>query len=925
MITLQCFRVRVVLQATKPVRLYAHPGPAVYALLAAAYGRGRNAEPVIPDGLLLDAPEQCRVQLAAGEQYALGATILAGRASEATSTWEAIQEGLKALGRHTAAAKLVWGGNFRIVSVQDLIGGVNYVSGKPLTPLPPSHLQDEVGRLRSSPSLTLRFLTPLRFHKPKDTRDGGRVHFDRRMFLPTVFVRRLRHRLERLGVIPPGSDGEVPPKEYRLQLVRNRLAWLDLSYGRAAHRKHLGGAMGTVTLSGITAPDAEVLVYGQYYRLGENTRFGFGAYRIAELGDDPFPCARARPLLETLFDGPALDEAAFALDVDSGRVRQAVHAIQRGVYQPDRHTRLEIQTGAGKQRTLAIPSRRDRALQRAVLARLAPALDQFLEDASVAYRRGLGRHDAAQRTARAYRLGYRWALRADFASFFDRIEHDELEDRVAAYTGDRETTGLLMVWIRAGAPTPGRGVPTGAPLSPLLANVLLDQFDEHIAAQHGFLVRYADDFLILFREESQSRHVYEMALTEAAALRLELNSQKLQWLDLKEPFEFLGFRFEHREQWELSPRGEPVLLEDLGWRQAKPPTPPVDTTIHLPGESAWQGRGATVVIWGPGADQLNVQGNQLLCRSEGRTAARVRVDEVGELIVLGRPTIEAAALEVLRRRGVSLLLADDAARGTVWLSPEMALENAEAAIAQAAAATDPTTRLSIARALVAAKLRNHAALADAWPGRNHDRSTGRFLRKLAVQAEQAADVDQLLGFEGAGAARWYAALPGRLPEHFSFAHRVAPAAADPVNAMLNFGHTLTHRLLVLLIRQAGLLPSLGILHQPRSGHAALASDLQEPFRHLTERAVIEISRRLKPGDFRSTDDPDLPIRIAPAALRIFTAHLHRTFALACHGRGQSEPRPYRQQMAALVRSLRLHLTRAETPLRVFEHVGRGRS
>src|SRR5262249_8515873 len=156
----------------------------------------------------------------------------------------------------------------------------------------------------------------------------------------------------------------------------------------------------------------------------------------------------------------------------------------------------------------------------------------------------LGRHRAADRIRSLFAQGYHYALRADFRRFFDSIDHRLLEDRLDAYLDDRPMVELIMGWARHGAIAAGRGLPIGAPLSPVRSNLFLDSFDEEIERAGGRLVRYADDFLILYRTHAEAEAAFELATRQAEALLLELNGAKTAVLDLKEPFEFLGFRFE---------------------------------------------------------------------------------------------------------------------------------------------------------------------------------------------------------------------------------------------------------------------------------------------------------------------------------------------------------------------------------------------
>ena len=298
--------------------------------------------------------------------------------------------------------------------------------------------------------LTLRFLTPLRAHRSKKTQRDGHRFFDREHFEPRAFVQRLAARLAGLGLVrPPLTDAQLA----ELAVRDNRLIWLDVSYGPRHSRTALGGVVGRITLTGVSPAVAELLVRGQYVRIGEATRFGLGAYRVEQLGPEPF---RLRTLHRSADPGRC---------ESGGWIRRrkrwtcrpascAKHAreLTAGTYQPRPHFRLDISKPDGGQRTLAIPSRLDRALQRGVLEEIGPAVDLFLEESSLAYRRGLGRHTAARRLHEAFAEGYRWAVQADFHTFFDSVDHRQLRERLEAYLADERLVETLMRWIAAGCP-----------------------------------------------------------------------------------------------------------------------------------------------------------------------------------------------------------------------------------------------------------------------------------------------------------------------------------------------------------------------------------------------------------------------------------------------------------------------------------------
>jgi CRISPR-associated protein Cas1 len=478
------YRIRWVLRLLRTTELPAHHAAVVYALLAQANGTSADA-PAIPDGLMLDVPEQCRIRIEAGEEYAFGGTWIEPHPELLQERLHALNRRLRALGRqreHKSADGL--GGNFELRTVEDLVRGRNLEYGPRPQPISADQITKEIRRLLPLEEITLRFTSPLRLERPRSDVHDGHHFFDHDYFHTASFLHRLTRRLPAIGIqrrdAPPEETAELEPDA--ATVIENRLVWLDLAYGRRDARRSLGGAVGRVRLCVTSELAKAALVWGQYARVGKNLHFGFGAYRIEELGPDLYLCRRATGLIELALRTPTLDRVAEQTGLPSGELRAAADAVLRGDYQPGPPTTFTIADKDGDQRQLSVPRPKDRALQRLLLERLGPALDKFFEVSSLAWRKGLGRHRAPERILRAYRDGYRFALREDFDRFFDSVDHRELADRLEAYLADDALVALLLGWVASGAPQPGRGLPTGAPLSPLLGNLLLDRFDEQIAA-----------------------------------------------------------------------------------------------------------------------------------------------------------------------------------------------------------------------------------------------------------------------------------------------------------------------------------------------------------------------------------------------------------------------------------------------------------
>ncbi|GAB4141259.1 MAG: hypothetical protein Tsb009_10970 [Planctomycetaceae bacterium] len=489
---------------------------------------------------------------------------------------------------------------------------------------------------------------------------------------------------------------------------------------------------------------------------------------------------------------------------------------------------------------------------------------------------------------------------------------------MAAYLGDDATVDLIRTWVQAACGDRTIGIPTGAPLSPILGNLFLDRFDEIVASRGARLVRYGDDFLMLFKDPANASAVLGEALREIEALELTLNDRAFATIDLTEPFHFLGFQFECSERWVAQGSRQPLRIEELGWHDAKRKKSGPQR-LHLAGETGRSARdvGLTAIV-GPGATHLEFNGGQLFCHyAGGRPKTEIPLADLQSIIAIGNLGINAQTLERLVGRNVFIWLADQKGEPFAAIQDDFDLP-ASVLQAQVAAAQDEQQRLMIAKAAVGAKIHNYGRLASVIP---NGQAIAERLSAAADDARRTTSLQELLGTEGYAAALWYQLLSKSLAPGFSFEKRVAPNAHDPVNALLNIGHTWVHRMSGLAIRAAGLAPAIGFLHQANNRFAALASDMQESFRFLVDRAVIEATQELRPGDFRKSVDGPYPLTIAPSAVRRFTKLLWQTIYLEIQPSADGQPISYLVALERQARSLRRHLVCPDNPWHPFQLPG----
>ncbi|MBU1100079.1 MAG: CRISPR-associated endonuclease Cas1 [Bacteroidetes bacterium] len=719
----------------------------------------------------------------------------------------------------------------------------------------------------------ISFITPLRMSRSNPTK--GKSLFDMEVFELDRFFRLLYSRVydlaKSLGInVGVFQAPELPD----VKLTSKRVIWVDTIFN-----KIFGGIIGNLQYEGELSDEwKELLRFGLLTHAGNNTALGFGKYTLGKYFYESQPVMPNRTFLEdaiepnnllTAFkeirqnrgqagtDGINLDIYEKSLLENLGILNKEIDSSE---YKPSLLKGIILPKGEGKIRALAIPTVKERILQRGAVQVLNDTVEALFEDNSYAYRKGYSRRGAATAISKAYAEGYHYVLEADINSFFDNVDWAILFEKLDIIFRYDPIVMLLKKWVMADVEYDGRiiqrkrGLPQGAVISPMLANLFLDELDDTLGNDFK-LIRYADDFVVLCKSEKEALKAKDKAEQVLHSLNLEFKDEKTGIRDFDSGFKYLGYLFVRS-----------LVMQPDNKNQTKPlrtVLPEEDFEVPL---NSWitdalvkkipasEGSKKEPIITPLFTDEENkkypvylTSHEPAIFTSQDRLAVKYPEDadrsisyplkEISFVVVIGVSKISLQSVLRLKEEGIPVYLCHR--NGSIRESFEAGRSDYLLWFNQAELQKNEAFIIEFTREIVSAKIHNQRVLALRY---EWEADVIEEFKLLERHCKIYNSIDSIRGVEGRAAALFFEHYSNEIPLEWGFTGRKKNPPPDPINAMLSYGYSILYYNISTALIMSGLNPSIGWFHVP-GNYNALASDIQEEFRHIIERLVIYLIKR----------------------------------------------------------------------------------
>lgn len=692
-------------------------------------------------------------------------------------------------------------------------------------------LASETEAIPAEGEICLEFTTPFPFKREKDRH---RTYITKESFIRSFEKRFSRLFGDEIAYKSSGDSFSLLPYYWSYTEIRRA------SVSQPGHTQYINGCIGKLYLKGQFNNLLPFLILGSELHTGSKLSNSLGHYLLhresAGYFESYFPNKKAivsviRDVLER-YDS-ALESLSAEGNVPFNEEDYAdtvVRQIVTDTYTPTPNTAFLIKKESGVDRIVEQLSFSDLIIQQYILKTVSRAFDRIFEEGSIGFRKGVSRQKAIEIVQSAVSEGYQYVVESDIEDFFPSVDFGVLTGLLDFYIPQKDSLlkALILKTIKNGYVLKGayhertKGLAQGSPLSPVLANLYLDSFDEKIMSWNVKIVRYADDFVIMTRTKEEAVEILSRTEAFLSEIGLKLKKEKTAVRHIRDGFRFLGMRFE---------RSEAVVEPEEEYRRFKKPLYITEPYLFL---------------------ALN--GDAIEIKKSGVIKEAIPLRRISEIIVMERSTFSTALLTKCTESNIPLTITLNSGYYVTTIKPDskkyhdISFEHAR----KFYSLTD-TEILSIAKEFAAGKLSNYASLFKQKYVKTQNLFIGE-LNRVIQRIHQAGDIHQVRGFEGAAAKKIYQKLNSIIDNkefHIKKRQRKNP---DMINSLLNFGYYLLFSRINATVRAVGLNPYLGFLHSPEDNYESFVCDIQELFRSRIDRFIVRMInlKSIKKDDFIET-------------------------------------------------------------------------
>ena len=678
----------------------------------------------------------------------------------------------------------------------------------------------------------LEFLVPLPFSSEKN-RD--RTFMSKKTFI-VAFEKRFSRLFDRtIAYRSDSGDFALLPYYWNYTEIRHD------SHSQPGHLQFINGCIGKLYIKGDYRDFLPFLLLGNELHAGGKLANSQGYYLFhpesVPFFANFFPnktaiCAVIRDVLErydqALVSLAKSENYPFNEDEFAENLCRDIHS---GSYKPAPATAFMIKKKNGLERLVEQLHYRDLVACQYLLKTVNEFFERFFEPESIGFRKGISRQKAVEMVNRAIAEGFCFVIESDIDDFFPSVDLLKLKQLLEFYLPEKDTAikKLFQTIIENGYTLNGayherqNGLAQGNPLSPLLANLYLDSFDEEIKTYDARLVRYGDDFVILARSREDAEKLLGRSESFLAVLGLKLKKEKAAIKPVHEGFQFLGMRFEGFEVAEAKENESKSLKKPL-----------YITEPYL---------------------FLSLENEAVDVMKYGKLLESIPLRRISEIMVMDKTVFSTALIRKCVEFNIPMSITLNSGYYITTIKPDSKkYYDIVSEHGRRYQALSDTEVLCIAKEFAAGKIAGYRTLFS----QRYVREQNVFIRELEqfiARMQGVDDLNQLRGLEGICARKVYPRLNLLINDplfHIKARKRKNP---DRINSLLNFGYYLLFSRLNAIVRSAGLNPYLGFLHSPNDDYESLVCDIEELFRARVDRFIIRLVnlKVITPDDFSESE------------------------------------------------------------------------